>query len=64
MLGGDLASGLPIGGERIEARGLGGALRTVAAQPYGKWLLGITALGLIAYGLYDFILARYRRIRV
>ena len=47
-----------------EARGLGGALRSVAAQPYGRWLLAITALGLISYGLYDFILARFRRIRV
>jgi hypothetical protein len=45
-----------------EARGLGGTLRTVASQPYGKWMLAITALGLIAYGLYDFVLARYRRI--
>jgi hypothetical protein len=44
------------------AQGLGGALRMVASQPYGKWLLGITALGLIAYGIYDFVLARYRRI--
>jgi hypothetical protein len=45
-----------------EAKGLGGTLRTLAAEPHGAWLLGITALGLVAYGLYDFVLARFRRI--
>ncbi|HYH47282.1 MAG TPA: DUF1206 domain-containing protein, partial [Thermoanaerobaculia bacterium] len=44
-----------------EARGLGGALDALAASPSGPWLLGIAALGLIAYGLYGFVLARYRR---
>ena len=47
-----------------EARGISGTLRTVAGEPYGKWLLGTCALGLIAYGMYDFVLARYRMIRV
>ncbi len=45
-----------------EARGLGGALETLASQPYGPWLLGIVALGLVAYGAYSFLQARYRRI--
>lgn len=45
-----------------ETRGLGGALWVLSQQAYGKWLLGITAAGLIAYGLYSVILARYRRI--
>jgi hypothetical protein len=45
-----------------EARGLGGALDTLQQQAYGPWLLGAVALGLIAYGLYLFIRARYRRI--
>jgi hypothetical protein len=45
-----------------EARGVGGTLRALAAEPYGAWLLGIAALGLVAYGLYDFVLARFRRI--
>lgn len=45
-----------------EARGLGGALETLARQPYGPWLLGIVALGLIAYGAYSFLQARYRKI--
>lgn len=45
-----------------EARGLGGALDAIAGSPAGPWLLGLVALGLIAYGLYGFVLARYRRI--
>jgi hypothetical protein len=43
-------------------RGLGGALETLAAQPHGQLLLGIVALGLVAYGAYSFLEARFRRI--
>ena len=43
-----------------EAQGLGGALNTLARQPFGPWLLGIVALGLMAYGIYCFINARFR----
>jgi hypothetical protein len=46
-----------------EARGLGGALRSLLDQPYGPWLLAIVAIGLVAHGIYNFILARYRRIQ-
>lgn len=45
-----------------QAQGLGEALQTLAQQPYGAWLLGIVALGLIAYGIYMLMQARYRRI--
>lgn len=45
-----------------EARGLGGALDTLAAQPYGPYLLGIVAVGLVGYGVYCAVNARYRRI--
>ena len=45
-----------------EARGLGGALETLAAQPFGRVLLGITAAGLFAFGVFGFIEALYRRI--
>lgn len=45
-----------------QARGLSGALETLAAQPYGPWLLGLAALGLLAFGAYSILLARYRRI--
>ncbi len=44
------------------AHGLGGALETLASQPAGSWLLGLVALGLIAFGAYSILLARYRRI--
>ena len=47
-----------------EARGLGGALETLAKQPFGPWLLGIVSLGLIAYGLFMLIQARYRHMIV
>lgn len=45
-----------------EARGLSGALATLAAQPFGQLLLGLVALGLIAYGVYQVVMARFRRI--
>lgn len=45
-----------------EVRGLGEALQVLAQQPYGPWLLGIVAVGLVAYGIYMVIQARYRRI--
>ena len=35
-----------------EAKGSGGALRFLQQQPYGSVLLGITALGLLAFGVY------------
>ncbi|SHF46923.1 protein of unknown function [Modicisalibacter ilicicola DSM 19980] len=43
-----------------EAQGLGGALNTLARQPFGPWLLGIVALGLVGYGIYCFVNARFR----
>jgi len=47
-----------------EAKGLDTALRTLAQQPFGPLLLGIVALGLVAYGVYSFVEARYRRVGV
>lgn len=44
-----------------ESRGLGGALRAIEQQPYGAWLLGIVAAGFMSYGLFMFVLAKYRR---
>ena len=43
-----------------EAIGLDGALQKLAEQSYGSWLLGITAAGLIAYGVYCLFDAWYR----
>ena len=45
-----------------EARGLGGALVAMAQQSYGPWLLGVVALGLVAYGLFCLSQALYRRV--
>jgi hypothetical protein len=44
-----------------EAHGLDGALATLAQQPFGPWFLGIVALGFVAYGVFLFAEARYRR---
>ena len=44
-----------------KASGLDGALKTLAAQPFGVVLLWIIALGLACYGVYCFFDARYRR---
>lgn len=46
-----------------DAVGVAGALRTLQQQPYGPWLLGAVALGLVAYGLFQLVNARYRRIQ-
>jgi len=45
-----------------EAKGLAGALTTLAYQPYGPWLLGAVALGFIAYSIFCFSQARYRHL--
>ncbi|MBV9173925.1 MAG: DUF1206 domain-containing protein [Chloroflexi bacterium] len=44
-----------------QARGLGGVLAVLAAEPLGPWLLGVVALGLAAYGVFMLLAARYRR---
>lgn len=43
-----------------EVRGLGEALQALEQQPYGPWILGVVAVGLVAYGIYMVIQARYR----
>ena len=47
-----------------KVKGLDGALLTLAQQPFGKVLLALMALGLMAYALYLFIEARYLRIKL
>jgi hypothetical protein len=44
-----------------KAKGLDGALAELAQQPYGRWLLGIVALGFILFGLYSVIRGRYQQ---
>ncbi|GAA1274473.1 DUF1206 domain-containing protein [Pseudonocardia aurantiaca] len=45
-----------------EAAGLDVALKTLAAQPFGQFLLVAVALGLAAYGVFCFFDARYHRV--
>ena len=45
-----------------EAIGLDGALQKLANQAYGEWLLGLVAVGLLAYAIFCFVEARYRRV--
>lgn len=44
-----------------KSRGLDGALRTIAEQPFGAVLLTAVALGLMAFGLFAMVQSRYRR---
>ena len=46
-----------------EATGLSGALTTLETAPWGPWLLGVVALGLLAFGLFQIVHARYRVVR-
>jgi uncharacterized protein DUF1206 len=45
-----------------EAVGLDGALQELTRQAYGSWLLGLVAIGLIAFAVFGLIEARYRRV--
>ncbi|WP_405166359.1 DUF1206 domain-containing protein [Nocardia sp. NBC_01499] len=47
--------------EPDKAAGLDGALKTLGAQPYGLILLIVAGLGIITYGLYSFVMARYAK---
>jgi hypothetical protein len=50
--------------EASHARDIGEALRALAQGREGLWLLAIIALGLISYGGYELIKARYRHIAI
>jgi hypothetical protein len=45
-----------------EAIGLDGALNKLAAQDHGRFLLGVVAAGLLAFGVFCLFQARYRRV--
>jgi hypothetical protein len=47
-----------------QARGLGYALRTLRDEPYGTFLLTVIGAGLVCYGVYCFVNARYRTVNV
>ena len=43
--------------------GISGALAGLKQQPYGEWLLGAVASGLLCYGLYQIVKEPYRNLR-
>ncbi len=43
--------------------GMDSALATLIHQPYGIWLLGVVALGLIAFGFYSVLCGLWLRVR-
>lgn len=45
-----------------EAAGLDSALKSLAAQPFGPFLLAAVAIGLACYGVFCFFDARYHRV--
>jgi hypothetical protein len=47
-----------------EAKGVGQALQYAAGMSYGWLMLAAIAIGLIAYGVFQWVEARYRRIEV
>ena len=44
-----------------KSTGLDGALRTLANRAYGPWILGVLAVGLIAFGVYGLAAARFAK---
>jgi hypothetical protein len=47
--------------DKSEPVGLDQSLRNVAVEPWGPFVLIVTAIGLAAYGLFSFVEARWRR---
>ena len=47
-----------------KTRGIDGALSELSQQPYGAFLLAIVAIGLIAYGIFMFVIAKNRRMNI
>jgi hypothetical protein len=47
-----------------KAKGFDGALLALATSPYGPWLLGVVALGLIAFGVYSILCVRWMKVEI
>ncbi len=45
-----------------QAKGIDSALRTLAHTPFGPWLLGLVAVGLVLFGVYSCCEARWREV--
>jgi hypothetical protein len=48
--------------EPDKAKGLDASLKTLADAPFGPVLLAAAAIGLLGFGLWSFVEARYRRV--
>ncbi len=46
-----------------QAQGFNGALAALLRQPYGPWLLGVVAAGLIAFGIYSVMSGIWLRLK-
>jgi hypothetical protein len=44
-----------------ESTGIDGALKSLQEQPFGIWILGTVAVGLICYGVFLVVRSRYQR---
>ena len=44
-----------------QKQGLDGAMQTILAQPFGRFLLTAAALGFAAFGVFTILQSRYRR---
>lgn len=51
-----------VGHDPKQAIGLDGALQKLASEPFGQILLGVAAVGLLAYAAYRAVEARYRTV--
>lgn len=47
-----------------QAADIGDSLAAIAVQPFGRILLALIALGVVAYGVYQLATARWRRMKV
>jgi hypothetical protein len=45
-----------------EANSMPEAMWTLLSQPFGQWLLGAVAAGLMCFGLFQLLHARYARL--
>ena len=45
-----------------KSTGLDAALRTLAHEPFGEFLLIVVGVGIAAFGVYCFFQARYRKV--
>ena len=61
---GSLVTKAAMDADPAQATGLGAALGTIASQPYGQILLAAAGIGLMCYGVYCFVNARYRAMTI